>query len=331
MNMTMKKSKGRLLIGGGVILALALLVFGNFKLEGAKDQYCLAQTHLQFPITTPMEGDKWDFYTGCFDKLSFGDSVKLLLVDQSAELKKSTEISKLLAVMEKNPNNDSQVYKEARQKFCLLTSRSAEEREQAVANIQKFLGLTDIPVEFLCSRFNGKPDDSGTDYSSPASEHYEAARFAFTVDPKTNYIVEVGEAERRWGTKENGTRWFENMPEYDDTPTYTTHEAIKPVAEAFMIKHQDIFGVDITKMTYQFEGRKVGNFFVKWIDTSKPYTNDTVECGDVDQKREGAYQNDQGVWCLKSTYTRYPTVSMTIMQSGQVAVYHNDGWELEKL
>lgn len=249
-------------------------------------------------------------------------------VQQSAKDKK---VAELLATMSDNLNKDSQEYAEARQEFCILTARPAAEREKAVANIRQFLGMPDIPVEFVCSRFNGKPDDSGTDYNSPASETYEAARFSFTIDPKTNYIVETGEAERRWGTKVDGTRWFENMPEYDDTPTYTTPEAIKPVAEAFMVKNKDIFGVDITKMTYQFEGRKVGNFFVKWIDKNSPHAKEYEECGDADRSNPAAYQNDQGVWCIKSTYTRYPTVSMTIMQSGQVVVYDNDGWEIEKL
>lgn len=244
---------------------------------------------------------------------------------------KDKEVAELLATMSNNPNKDSQEYAEARQEFCILTARPAAQREKAVANIRQFLGMPDIPVEFVCSRFNGKPDNSGTDYNSPASETYEAARFSFTVDPKTNYIVETGEAERRWGTKVDGTRWFENMPEYDDTPTYTTPEAIKPVVEAFMIKNKDIFGVDITKMTYQFEGRKIGNFFIKWIDKNNPHTKEYEECGDADRNNPAVYQNDQGVWCLKQTSTTYPTVSMTIMQSGQIAVYDNDGWEIEKL
>jgi len=244
---------------------------------------------------------------------------------------KDKKVAELLATMSNNPNKESQEYAEARQEFCILTARSAAEREKAVANIRQFLGMPDIPVEFVCSRFNNKPDDSGTDYNSPASETYEAARFSFTVDPKTNYIVETGEAERRWGTKVDGTHWFENMPEYDTTPTYTTPESIKPVAEAFMIKNKDIFGVDITKMTYQFEGRKVGNFFVKWIDNNNPHTKEYEECGDADRSNPAVYQNDQGVWCLKQTSTNYPTVNMTIMQSGQVAVYDNDCWEIEKL
>ncbi len=244
---------------------------------------------------------------------------------------KDKEVSELLAIMSKNPNKDSQEYQEAQQKFCLLTARPVAEREKAIANIREFLGMSDIPVEFLCSRFNNKPDESGTDYNNPASEHYEAARFGFTIDPKTNYIVEVGEAERRWGTKDDGTRWFENMPEYDNTPRYTTKEQIRKVAEDFMTKHKDIFGVDITKMTYEFEGTKPGNFFVKWYDYTKPFTKEFEECGDADNTREGAYQNDQGVWCLKTKSTRYPMVSLTITQGGQIAVYDNEGWDIDKL
>jgi len=326
----MKKSKNRLLLVGGTLIVLVLAVVGYFKLEGAKDQYCLAQTHMKFPITTPMDGDKWDYYTSCHNKVSFGDSFRLLLGDQSAELKKATEVSELLAVMEKNPNKDSQVYKESQQKFCLLTARSAQEREQAVTNIQKFLGSPDMPVEFLCSRFNGNPDDSGTDYTSPASEHYSAGGFGFTVDPNTNYIVEVGEAERRWGTNDDDSRWFDPQPEYDNTPRYTTAEAIRPVAEKFMTDHQDILGVDITQMTYEFQGTKPGNFFVRWVDNENPHTEEYEQCGDVDHDLETAYERADGVWCASIKNTRYPTVSLTITQGGQVIVYDNDGWEIDK-
>jgi hypothetical protein len=328
----MKKSKIHLIPLVGVLFILLILLFiGVLRVKGAKERYCLAQTHMQFPITTQMEGDKWDYFTGCFDKLSFKDSVRLLLSDQSAELKKATEISELLAVMEKNPNKDSQVYKKAREKFCLLTARPAQERELAVVNIQKFLGSSDMPVEFLCSRFNGKSDDSGTDCSSPASEHYSAGGFGFTVDPNTNYIVEVGEAERRWGTNDDDSRWFDPQPEYDNTPRYTTAEAIRPVAEKFMTEHQDVLGVDITQMTYEFEGTKPGNFFVRWVDYEGPHTEEHEQCGDTDQTLETAYQRADGVWCASITNTRYPTVSLTITQGGQVIVYDNDGWEIEKL
>jgi len=143
---------------------------------------------------------------------------------------KDKEVAELLATMSNNPNKDSQEYKEIRQKFCLLTARPVAEREKAIANIREFLSMPDIPVEFVCSRFAGKPDDSGTDYNNPASEYYEAALFSFNIDPKNNHIIEVGEAERRWGTKGDGTRWFENMPEYDYSGRYSTAEEVRRVA-----------------------------------------------------------------------------------------------------
>ena len=116
---------------------------------------------------------------------------------------KDKEVAELLATMSNNPNKDSQEYKEARQKFCLLTARPVKEREKAVANIREFLhGIypevsKEFEPEFLCSKFNGKPDDSGTDYNSPAIEFYEAENHNFEVDPKTSYILGFGEAERR--------------------------------------------------------------------------------------------------------------------------------------
>ena len=212
---------------------------------------------------------------------------------------KDKEVAELLATMSKNPNKDSQEYKEAHEKFCLVTARPAAERERAITNIREFLGMPDIPVEFLCSRFAGKPDDSGTDYNNPASEYYEAALFSFNIDPKNNHIIEVGEAERRWGTKEDGTRWFENMPEYDYSGRYSKPEEVKRVAEKFLIDHKDIFGIDITKMTYEFEGTKPGNFFFKWKTVDE--NGKTKEL-----------------------------VNITITNGGQVIVYDNDTYDLAK-
>ncbi|PIS14556.1 hypothetical protein COT64_01995 [Candidatus Shapirobacteria bacterium CG09_land_8_20_14_0_10_39_12] len=328
----MKKRKICLLpFLGGLLVILILLFVGVLQVKGARERYCLAQTHLQFPIDVPMDGDKWDFFSSCYNQLTLSDAGKIFLGSRRQELSEAKRIAELNAVMTKYPNKDSQQYKAAREEFCVLTGRPAEEREQAVANIRQYLGMTDIPVDFICSRFNTLPGDTGTDYNNPAIEHYEAALFGFQVDPKTNYIVEVGEAERRWGTNEDGTRWFENMPKYDNTPRYTTPESIKPVAEAFMTKNQDIFGVDISQMTYEYRGSKIENHFVKWTDYNSPHTKEHEMCGDVDRDNEAAYQNDKGAWCIKQTDTLYPTVFLTITQGGQVAVYDNDGFEIDKL
>jgi len=198
---------------------------------------------------------------------------------------KDKEIARLEAIMMEIKDKDSQEYKEAKQQYCLLKSRPAAERKQAVANVKEFLGMPDVPVDFTCGRGN--------------FEYYTAARFSFIVDPTNNHIVEVGEAERRWGTKEDGTRWFDPLPEYDYSGRYTTPEAIRPVAEKFLTDHKDIFGVDISKMTYQFEGTKPGNFFLKWKIVDE--NGKTKEL-----------------------------VSVTITTGGQVIVYDNDTYDLAK-
>lgn len=244
---------------------------------------------------------------------------------------KDKEVAELLATMSNNPNKDSQEYKEARQKFCLLTARPVKEREKAIANIREFLGMPDVPVEFLCSRFAGKPDDSGTDYNNPASEHYEAARFGFEIDPNTNYIIGVTEAERRWGTKEDGTRWFENMPEYDYSGRYSTPEGVRKVAEKFLTDHKDIFGIDLAKMTYEYEGTKPGNFFMHWTDKSVSVTKEHEVCGDVNPTLEGVYKNEQGALCIKQKSTNYHQVDITITNGGQIIVYRNNINDLDKL
>ena len=158
-----------------------------------------------------------------------------------------------------------------------------------------------------------------------------ASGFGFTVDPNTNHIVEVGQAETRWGTNDDGSSWFDQQPEYDNTPRYTTAEDIRPVTEQFMKDHQDILGVDISQMTYEFEGTKPGNFFVRWVDYENPHTEEYEQCGDVDHSLETAYQRSDGVWCASIKNTRYSTVSLTSTQGGQVIDYNNDGWEIEKL
>jgi len=195
------------------------------------------------------------------------------------------EIARIEAVMMEIKDKDSQEYKEAKQQCCLLKSRPAAEREKAVANVKEFLGMPDVPVDFTCGSGN--------------AEYYEAARFAISIDPKTNYIIEVGEAERRWGTKEDGTRWFDPMPEYDYSGRYTTPATIRPVAEKFLTDHRDIFGIDITKMTYEFEGTKPDNFFLKWKTVDE--NGKTKEL-----------------------------VNVTITNGGQVIVYDNDTYDMAK-
>ena len=262
---------------------------------------------------------------------------KSTLIQSFPNNAKDVQVAELQAAMNANPNKESEEYKQLRQKFCLLTARPEAERAKAVASIREFLhGVypevsKEFEPEFICSKFNGKPNDSGTDYNSPAVEFYEAENHSFEVDPKTNYILGFGEAERRWGYNEDGTRWHDPIPEYDYSGIYSKPEELRQVAERFLTENKDILGIDLTKMTYQFEGTKPGNFFMHWEDKNVSVTKEHEVCGDVDQKREDAYQDANGTWCIKQKSTNYQRIDITITNGGQIIIYRNNINDLDKL
>lgn len=153
-----------------------------------------------------------------------------------------------------------QLYKEARARFCLLTARPAEEREQAVANIREFLGMPTVDVDFVCSQF-----EDHLDYTAIKGEYYTAAGFGLTVEVLTNSIIKLDAAELRWGRNEDGTRWNDPAPEYDYSGRYSQAEA-QEVAEKFFVDHKNIVGFDIENMSLDLEltGEKPGNYFFTW-------------------------------------------------------------------
>ncbi len=182
-----------------------------------------------------------------------------------ADNAKYAEVQQLADALANDPkyrDKESQAYKEARQRFCLLSSRPVEQREKAVANIREFLGKPTVDVEFVCSKFEG------SEYTKPKIEYYNAALFGFTIDPKTNYIVEVRTEAwegSQWGYNKDGSRWFAPQPKIDYTPRYTQAQA-RGIAEKFIADHKDILGVDLTSMTLDPErvGTKPGNYFFGW-------------------------------------------------------------------
>ncbi len=242
---------------------------------------------------------------------------------------KSQKIAELQQKMAQIVNKEDEEYKAVRKEFCILSARPESERAKAVANIREFLhGIypavsKEFEPEFICSRFNGKPDDSGTDYNNPATEYYEAENHSFEVDPKTNYIIGVGDAER--------TKRTDPLPNYDYPGRYSTPEELRQIAEKFLIDHKGILGIDLTKMTYKFEGTKPGNFFMNWEDKNVSIAKEHEVYGDVDKVREGAYQNAQGVWCIKMKSTNYQRVDITITNDGQIIIYRNNINDLDKL
>lgn len=204
----------------------------------------------------------------------------------AAEDTKAQQIAELQTKMDSIKDQESQEFKEVKQQFCALRSRPAAEREQAIANVREFLGKPTTEVKFDCGRGN--------------FEYYEAAGWSFIVDPAHNNIVEMGETQH--------TKIDDPKPEYDYTPRYNAEEAGK-VAEQFMIAHQGILGIDITKMTKEYEGMKDGgdgvhpgqliNYFFKWV--TKDENGKTKEL-----------------------------VVVTITRGGQIVVFDNDTYDLRK-
>lgn len=207
---------------------------------------------------------------------------------------KAQQIAELDAKLASIKDKESQEYKETKQQFCELRSRPAAERMQAIANVREFLGKPEVEVTFDCGRGN--------------FEYYTAAKWQFIIDPAHNNIVEMGEAQRSWGTNPDGTRWFDQAPEYDYTARYNVEEAGN-VAEKFIKDHQAILGVDISKMTRQYEGTKDGgdgitpgdkvNYFFTW--RTKDGNGKTTEL-----------------------------VAVTITRGGQIVVFDNDTYDLAK-
>ncbi len=207
---------------------------------------------------------------------------------------KAQQIAELDAKLASITDKNSQEYQDTKQQLCELRSRPPTERERAVANVREFLGKPDVKVIFDCGRGN--------------FEYYTADKWQFIVDPAHNNIVEIGEAPRSWGMNPDGSRWFDQAPEYDYTPRYNAEEAGN-VAEKFITDHKNIFAVDISKMTRQYEGTKDGgdgitpgdkvNYFYTW--RTKDVNGKTIE-----------------------------QVAVTITRGGQIVVFDNDNYDLAK-
>lgn len=226
-----------------------------------------------------------------FAYTSQGKAETSVRVDEDTKAQQIVELNaKLAGITDKN----SQEYKDTKQQLCELRSRPAAEREQAVANVREFLGKPDVEVTFDCGRGN--------------FEYYTAAKWQFIVDPAHNNIVEMGEAPRSWGTNADGSRWFDQAPEYDYIPRYNAEEAGN-VAEKFITDHEAIFAVDISKMTRQYEGMKDGG--------------DGITPGDK--------VNYFYTWRTKDANGKATElVAVTITRGGQIVVFDNDTYDLAK-
>jgi hypothetical protein len=129
--------------------------------------------------------------------------------DEDQRIREIKQITEDLSTDSKYRVHTSQSTKQLREKFCTLTVRSAQEREQAVAAIRDFLEMPTAEVEYHCNNaFYSLEEDK----LIPAKgETYTVGMTYFVVDPATNHVLQVDETPGTWGYKTDGSRWFSDQ------------------------------------------------------------------------------------------------------------------------
>lgn len=173
------------------------------------------------------------------------------------------ELSSLLNNDPAYRDKSTQKYQQAQKEWCLVSARSAEEREKAVSAIRDFLDRPDANVEYECVRNpSNNPDEQ------PQTESYTVDFDRFTVDTQTNLVIEMSTKEGTWGTNKDGTRWFSPQKDYDFTPQYSQDE-VEKLAREFISEHQLALGkinLDDMKLEIDSKGAEENQltYFLKW-------------------------------------------------------------------
>lgn len=154
------------------------------------------------------------------------------------------ELSQLLNTDPTYRDKGTQKYQQAEKEWCLVSARPAEAREKAVEAIRDFLDRPDANVEYECIR---NPENNPNE--QPQTEAYIVDFDRFTIDTKTNQIIEMSPTGGRWGENKDGTRWFSPQKEYDYTPRYGQAE-VEQFARQFVKDHESSLGkIDLDKLT----------------------------------------------------------------------------------
>lgn len=178
------------------------------------------------------------------------------------------ELSNLLNNDPSYRDKGTQKYQQAQKEWCLVSARPAEEREKAVEAVRDFLDRPDANVEYECVRNpNSNPDEQ------PQTESYTVDFDRFTVDTKTNLVIEMSPKEGTWGTNKDGSRWFSPQKEYDYTSRYSK-ETIKPFAVNFLTNHEKSLGkIDLNKLAYEVDSKENAEgrstYFLTWKADNK--------------------------------------------------------------
>lgn len=181
------------------------------------------------------------------------------------------ELSNILNNDPSYRDKNTQKYQQAQKEWCLVSARPAEEREKAVEAVRDLLDRPDANVEYECIR---NPQNGPNE--QPQTESYTVDFDRFTVDTKTNLVIEMSPKEGTWGTNKDGTRWFSSQKEYDYTARYTA-DTIRPFAGEFIKTHEKSLGViDLDKLVPEVsskgdsEGKTI--YFLNWKNDDRTLT-----------------------------------------------------------
>lgn len=190
------------------------------------------------------------------------------------------ELSNLLNNDPTYRDKGTQKYQQAQKEWCLVSARSAEEREKAVSAVRDFLDRPDANVEYECVRNpSNNPDEQ------PQTESYTVDFDRFTIDTKTNLVIEMSPMEGTWGTNKDGSRWFSAQKEYDYIPKYSK-DTIEQFARDFIKNHELALGkIDLTKLSLDINSKENegGNttYFLTWKDKDQTLTISFTEGGQL--------------------------------------------------
>jgi len=166
----------------------------------------------------------------------------------------------------------SQERDDIKKRLCLLTARSAKEREQAIAVIRDFLDKPTIEVEYSCSdAFYSLNEDR----LIPAkSETYIVGFDYFLVNPVTNHIVEYGELGGTWGYREDGTRWFSERKQVDYTNRYSQKE-LEEIATKFVQDNLSPLGItEFGRYQLETQTKDGTSYLFRWLLDGCSYAKD---------------------------------------------------------
>ncbi|OQA93719.1 MAG: hypothetical protein BWY24_00322 [Microgenomates group bacterium ADurb.Bin219] len=252
---------------------------------------------------------------------------------QQAQDQKLQQIKELTDLANNDPKyreHNSQASRELSDKLCSLTARSAEEREKAVAAVRDFLEMPTVNVKYECNdAFYNLEEDR---LIAAKSETYLVDSTYFVVNSVTNHIMQVDETPGTWGYKADGSRWFSDQKQYDNSGKYSQTE-IEQLARNFIAKHSIALGsIDLSKLTLE-TGKKDGgngrvNYFLTWKGEVRTVQLDppTETCSeDLDKNATGLYRNDNGVPCIKVYESKeQPSLTIAFTNGGQLINFFNE-------